>query len=64
MTPEPTPFTDRLREEMGDCPICGGKLWFNDLPIKGYCWGSIEKEHDEYSILVSEEIRKKVNSNE
>lgn len=37
-----------------DCKICGRKItWFNDIPLKGYCWGTEEKEHKEYKILVN-----------
>lgn len=37
-----------------NCKICGRKItWFNDIPLKGYCWGSEENEHREYKVLVN-----------
>jgi endogenous inhibitor of DNA gyrase (YacG/DUF329 family) len=35
------------------CPKCGKKItWFNDIPLKGFCWGTSENEHEEYSVKV------------
>jgi hypothetical protein len=35
------------------CPLCNRKItWFNDFPLKGFCWGTEENEHKEYSVIV------------
>ena len=57
-------ITDQLREHMGDCPICGGKFWYNDFPYKAHCWGSEENEHKEYSKVVPQTILDKIKTNE
>jgi hypothetical protein len=36
-----------------NCKVCGRKItWFNDIPLKGYCWGTEEKEHKEYKVVI------------
>ena len=46
-------FTQLLSKKMGKCPICGNKqLWFNDLPIKAFCYGPESKPHKEWSKMV------------
>ena len=35
------------------CKKCGRYVtWFNDVPLRGFCWGPDEAEHDEWSALV------------
>lgn len=37
-----------------NCKICGRKItWFNDIPLKAYCWGTENNEHKEYKVLVN-----------
>lgn len=41
---------------VGKCTICGKQIyWFNNVPLRGYCWGTEEKPHKEFSILVPKE---------
>lgn len=38
---------------VGPCPYCGKKdHWYNDLPLKAYCWGPERKPHREWHKLV------------
>ena len=38
---------------VGPCPLCGSTdLWFNDVPLKAFCWGSEKKPHKEWSKIV------------
>jgi len=47
------------KENNHTCPICNQKItWFNDIPLKGFCWGTEENEHKEYSFIVKEEDKK------
>ena len=40
-------------KQLGVCPICGKKKWwFNDVPLRGFCWGSEAKPHAKVSKLV------------
>lgn len=34
---------------VGPCPKCGKKegFWYNDVPLKAFCWGTVEKPHKE-----------------
>jgi len=33
---------------LGPCPICKKvKWWYNDLPLRAFCWGSPDDEHKE-----------------
>jgi predicted nucleic-acid-binding Zn-ribbon protein len=42
-----------LGELIDRCPKCGRTItWFNDIPLKGYCWGTHDNEHEEYSVVV------------
>jgi len=35
---------------LGPCPICKKvKWWYNDLPLRAFCWGSPDDEHKEVS---------------
>lgn len=44
---------DRIRKAVGNCPKCGKQInWFNDIPLRGFCWGTEENEHKEYSVEV------------
>ena len=53
-------FTQLLSKKMGKCPICGNKqLWFNDLPIKAFCYGPESKPHKEGQKMVPAKWLKK-----
>jgi hypothetical protein len=44
-------YTDELNKKIGPCPVCGKKAWwYNDIPLKAFCWGSEENEHEEVVI--------------
>lgn len=44
--------TKRMKS-VGKCPICGKQIdWFNDIPLYGFCWGTKDKPHKEFKILV------------
>jgi hypothetical protein len=44
---------ERASEAVGKCPKCGRSItWFNDIPLRGFCWGTEENEHPEYSVEV------------
>jgi len=35
---------------VGPCPKCGGLAhWYNDVPLRAFCWGGEGKEHKEWS---------------
>ena len=35
-------------ESVGPCPVCGRiPDWFNDVPLKAFCWGTKENPHPE-----------------
>lgn len=35
------------------CKKCGRPItWINDVPERGFCWGTEKNEHAEYSVLV------------
>ena len=45
--------TEAMSKAIGKCPKCGRIIkWFNGIPLKGFCWGTEEEEHSEYSALV------------
>ena len=47
------PDIKAISTAIGKCPKCGRKIkWFNDIPLKGFCWGTAKNEHAEYSVLV------------
>lgn len=34
---------------IGPCPYCGSKKhWYNDVPLRAFCFGSIKKPHKEW----------------
>lgn len=40
-------------ENVDCCPKCGKMpTWFNDIPLRAFCWGTTEKEHIEMSAIV------------
>jgi len=42
--------TDEMNAILGPCPICKKvKWWYNDLPLRAFCWGSPDDEHKEVS---------------
>lgn len=46
-------FYVKPREAIGPCPKCGDwNWWFNDVPLRAFCWGSEEKPHREVVRLV------------
>ena len=39
------PLTSR-QKAVGKCPICKKyPTWFNDVPIRAFCWGTKTKKH-------------------
>lgn len=35
-------------KSVGDCPVCGRTpTWFNDVPLKAFCWGTEDNPHPE-----------------
>jgi len=49
-----------LGELVDRCPKCGRTIsWFNDIPLRGFCWGTPDNEHKEYSVIV---CQKKINN--
>ena len=46
--------TDPCRSNVGPCPRCGKvPTWFNDVPLRAYCWGTEQDPHLELSRLVT-----------
>jgi len=46
------PSVKRLNATVGPCPTCGRtEHWFNDIPLRAFCWGTEDKEHPEMSRL-------------
>lgn len=38
---------------VGPCPVCQRKpTWFNDVPLRAFCWGTESREHSEASCVV------------
>jgi hypothetical protein len=38
---------------VGPCPRCKNqKHWYNDVPLKAFCWGTENKPHKEWNKLV------------
>jgi hypothetical protein len=49
-------YTDELNEKIGPCPTCGKKTWwYNDIPLKAFCWGSEDNEHQ---VVIIEDVEK------
>jgi len=43
--------TDEMNAILGPCPICKKvKWWYNDLPLRAFCWGSPDDEHKEVRV--------------
>ena len=41
-----------LNTTVGPCPTCGRtEHWFNDIPLRAFCWGTEDAEHPEMSRL-------------
>lgn len=38
---------DKIHSDIGNCPKCGKRFWLNDVPLKGFCWGTEENPHTE-----------------
>jgi hypothetical protein len=42
-----------MQKAVGHCPHCKKyPKWFNDIPLRAFCWGTEKKEHKEWSKLV------------
>lgn len=47
------PTTEEFDKAVGPCPYCGKtKHWYNDVPLRAFCWGSEENPHREWKKLV------------
>lgn len=53
--------TDKERSQLlkdydkavGSCPYCKSKRhWYNDVPLRAFCWGSENKSHREWRKIV------------
>ena len=45
--------SNMLDKKIGPCPVCGKKKWwYNDIPLKAFCWGTEEDEHKEFIIEI------------
>lgn len=41
------------QEAVGKCPVCGKvPTWFNDVPLRAFCFGTEDNEHPEASRIV------------
>jgi hypothetical protein len=41
------------QKAVGKCPKCKRfPTWFNDVPLRAFCWGPTKKEHEECSRVV------------
>jgi len=50
MDPEPEEEVEPINPEGDKGPICKKvKWWYNDLPLRAFCWGSPDDEHKEVS---------------
>ncbi len=50
---EKTPKEKEIDKAVGACPNCGAtKHWYNDVPLKAFCWGTEENPHKEWSKVV------------
>jgi len=52
-TLEESEITDSKLKEYdkatGPCPYCGRKEhWYNDVPLRAFCWGTEKKPHREW----------------
>jgi hypothetical protein len=46
----------RLDTAVGACPFCKKKtgFFYNDMPLKVFCWGPEQKPHKQWSKIVPE----------
>jgi hypothetical protein len=44
-THNPLLMNDKIHAAIGNCPKCGKQFWLNDVPLKGFCWGTEDKPH-------------------
>lgn len=41
------------QKAVGKCPVCGKHpTWFNDVPLRAFCWGTEAKPHNEMTRIV------------
>ena len=46
-------MSKKLDIAVGPCRICGATThWYNDVPLKAFCWGSEKKPHKQWSKIV------------
>ena len=47
-------YQREIREAVGPCPKCGAfeDLWFNNVPMTAYCWGTEDNPHCELVRIV------------
>ena len=51
-------FLERCQESVGTCPVCGRTpVWFNNVPLTAYCWGSETFEHPECRRIVPSPVQ-------
>jgi hypothetical protein len=56
-------MTANLSELIAPCPKCGRRItWFNDIPLRGFCWGTPDNEHEEHSVVVCTKTLAKLSS--
>lgn len=42
-----------FQKALGKCPVCKKEFdWFNDVPLRGFCWGTDRKPHNEVAKLI------------
>jgi hypothetical protein len=59
----PSKSSVNLSELVDPCPVCGRRItWFNDIPLRGFCWGTPDNEHEEYSVVVCKRSLSKLSS--
>lgn len=46
----------KLDTAVGACPFCKKKtkFFYNDMPLKAFCWGPEQKPHKQWSKIVPE----------
>lgn len=49
-----TKLQQKQDASVGPCPRCGKRthFWYNDVPLRAFCWGTEEKEHREWSKVI------------
>lgn len=47
-------FLTDFDKAVGPCPYCGkkGHHWYNDVPLRAFCWGTEKKPHREWHKIV------------